>query len=280
MKHVAILGAGGKMGMRISENLRDDKEYEVSHIEVSKAGIQRLKEKGFSVVPQQIALETADVVILAIPDILIGTLTKDIIPLLKKGTMVFSLDPAAAYAQVIPVREDLTYFVAHPSHPPIFNNETNPLAQKDYFGGIAHQSAVCALYHGSEDCYGMGETLTRKIYAPVKNTYRITVEQMVILEPALVETFSSTLIEAMKEAFDQIIEMGVPRDAALDFFMGHARIQFAVLFGYADFTFSDGALLAMREARSHIFKEDWKEKIFNIDSIKKSVNQITSGIKK
>ncbi len=279
MKHIAILGAGGKMGMRISENLRYDKEYEVSHVEVSKEGITRLEEKGFSVVPQQIALVSADVVILAIPDILIGTVTKNIIPLLKEGAMVFSLDPAAAYAKVIPVREDLTYFVAHPSHPTIFNYETDPIAQKDYFGGIAQQSAVCALYHGSEDCYAMGESLTRKIYAPVNHTYRITVEQMVILEPGLVETFSSTLIQAMKEAFDRVVEMGVPKDAALDFFMGHIRIQFAVLFGYADFTFSDGALLAMKEARNVIFKNDWKENIFNIDSIKKSVHQITSGIK-
>ena len=280
MKHVAILGAGGKMGMRISENLRNDNEYEVSHIEVSTLGIERLKEKGFSVVPQQTALENADVVILAIPDILIGTITKDIIPTLKKNAMVFSLDPAAAYAQVIPIREDLTYFVAHPSHPTIFNSETDPIAQSDYFGGIAHQSAVCALYYGKEECYAMGEMLTRKVYAPVKQTYRITVEQMVILEPALVETFSSTLIEAMREAFDTIVEMGVPQDAALDFFMGHARIQFAVLFGYADFKFSDGAILAMKEARNKIFKDDWKEKIFNIDSIKKSVDQITSGIKR
>ncbi len=280
MKQLTILGAGGKMGMRISANLKNNNEYEISHVEVSPEGIKRLNDSGFSVVPQETALQDADVIILAIPDILIGKITKDIIPLLKKDAMVFSLDPAAAYAQVIPIRDDLTYFVAHPSHPTLFNDETDPQAQQDYFGGIAHQSAVCALYHGPESDYAIGEALTRRIYAPVKHTYRITVEQMVILEPALVETFSSTLIEAMKEAFDKIVEMGVPKDAALDFFMGHARIQFAVLFGYADFKFSDGALLAMREARSLIFKEDWKVKIFNIEAIKKSVNQITSGIKK
>lgn len=280
MKHVTILGAGGKMGMRISANLKGDTDYEVSHVEISNAGIQRLTTLGLEVRPQKEALHDADVVILAIPDILIGKITKDIIPALKENTMVFSLDPAAAYAQVMPIRDDLTYFVAHPSHPTIFNDETKPEAQQDYFGGIAHQSAVCALYHGPESQYAVGEALTRKIYAPVKHTYRITVEQMVILEPALVETFSSTLIEAMKEAFDHIVEMGVPEEAALDFFMGHARIQFAVLFGYADFKFSDGALLAMREARSLIFKDDWKEKIFNLDSIKKSVHQITSGIEK
>lgn len=279
-KKIAIMGAGGKMGCRISDNLKDNPAYDVYHVEVSDAGIARLKERGFSVVPQAEALDRADVVILAVPDVLIGRITHEIVPMLASGTMLLSLDPAAAYAEVMPVRDDLVYFVAHPSHPTMFNDEVEPVAQQDYFGGIAKQSAMCALYHGPEESYVIGERLAREIYAPVKRTFRVTVEQMAILEPALVETFSSTLIEAMKEAFDEVVKMGVPQDAALDFFMGHARIQFAVLFGFADFKFSDGALLAMRQARDKIFKSDWKENIFNLESIRKSVESITQAIKK
>lgn len=280
MQKIVILGAGGKMGCRISKNLKGNPHYAVAHVEISDAGIARLKEMGISVVPQDQAVTEADVVILAIPDVLIGNITAKVVPMMKAGAMVLGLDPAAAYAEVMPIRQDLTYFVAHPSHPTIFNDETDPIAQKDYFGGIAKQSVVCALYHGAEHDYARGEQIARIIYAPVSKTYRITVEQMAILEPALVETFSSTLIAALKEGFDEIVRMGVPEDAAKDFFMGHARIQFAVLFGYANFNFSDGALLAMREARSHIFKDGWKEEIFNIEHIKQSVHNITDSIKK
>jgi len=280
MKHIVLMGAGGKMGCRITDNLKGNSEFIVSHVEISPAGIQRLRERGIDPVSQEKVLSSADVVILAIPDILIGSITSDIIPKMKRGSMIMGLDPAAAYAQVMPIRKDLSYFVAHPTHPPMFNNEIVPEAQKDWFGGIALQDAVCALYHGEESQYLIGEKLTRIIYRPIANTYRITVEQMAILEPGLVETFSSTLIEAMKKAFDKVVDMGVPKDAALAFFMGHARIQFAVLFGYADFKFSDGALLAMEQARDLIFKPDWMEKIFTLDRIQKSVEEITHGIQK
>ncbi len=273
------MGAGGKMGCRITDNLLNDPEYKVSHVEVSPSGIQSLKTRGINVVKQEDVLPSGDVVILAIPDKLIGTITKNIIPKMKNGAMVFGLDPAAAYANVIPIREDLAYFVAHPTHPPLFNTETNPEAQKDWFGGIAQQDAVCALYRGEESQYELGEKLARKIYKPIVNTYRITVEQMAILEPGLVETFTSTLIEAMKMAFEKVVSMGVPRDAALSFMMGHVRIQFAVLFGYADFVFSDGALHAMKQAREQLLQPDWMEKVFSLESIKDSVEQITDSIK-
>lgn len=42
--------------------------------------------------------------ILALPDKLIGKITREIIEDLKPGSMVVSLDPAAAYAEVIPLR--------------------------------------------------------------------------------------------------------------------------------------------------------------------------------
>lgn len=279
MKHIILMGAGGKMGCRITDNLLHDTEYNVSHVEVSPMGIQRLHDRGVEIAKQEDVLSSGDIVILAIPDKLIGSITANIIPRMKKGAMVFGLDPAAAYANVMPIREDLTYFVAHPTHPPLFNTETSPEAQRDWFGGIAKQDAVCALYRGEDAQYEIGEKLARKIYKPIVNTYRITVEQMAILEPGLVETFSSTLIEAMKMAFDRVVSMGLPRDAALSFMMGHIRIQFAVLFGYADFNFSDGALLAMKQAREQLLQPDWMEKVFSLESIRESVEHITDAIK-
>ena len=278
-KTIAIMGAGGKMGMRISRNLEKDGSFNVFHIENGEAGQKRLKEAGFSIDDQDSSLASSDIVILAVPDKLIGKISSEIVPKLNEGTMVIGLDPAAAYSEVLCVREGLSYFVAHPTHPSLFNDETDPAAQHDYFGGIAKQSVVCALYHGPEEQYAVGEKIARIIYAPVLRTHRVTVEQMAILEPALVETFGSVLIEAIRQGFDKVVEMGVPKEAAWDFLMGHCRVQFAVLFDLADFKFSDGAYLAMDKARSKILQPDWKEKIFNLESIKHSVQEITDSVR-
>jgi D-apionate oxidoisomerase len=168
--------------------------------------------------------------------------------------------------------------VTHPCHPPMFNDETDPAAQRDWFGGIARQDIVCALYQGPEEHYQECEELARIIYSPVRDSYRITVEQMAILEPALVETFSLCLISAMKEAFDEALKMGVPAEAAKAFFMGHARIEFAICFGYADFKVSDGAKLAMEKAREVIFNPDWKKNVMDLARIRQSVAEITDSL--
>ena len=60
---------------------------------------------------------------------------------LKPGTMVIVLDAAAPAAGHLPDRPDLTYFITHPCHPPLFNDETDMAAKKDYFGGDQGQAA-------------------------------------------------------------------------------------------------------------------------------------------
>ncbi len=280
MKKVALMGAGGKMGCRITTKLKNHSDYQVAYVEVSDAGIARLKDLGVSVTPQDKALADAEIVILAIPDVLISKVSSEIVPKLKSGTIVIGLDPAAAYAGVLPEREDITYFVAHPCHPPIFHDETDPKAMVDWFGGIAKQDVVCALFQGPEKDYPIGEALVRIMFGPILNIFRITIEQMAILEPALVESFNAVLIDAMKEAMEEAIKMGVPREAAYGFLMGHVRVQFAVIFGLAGFEFSDGAKLALKQAKELIFKPDWKEKIMNLPAIKHSVAEITASVRK
>jgi len=274
--NICLLGAGGKMGCRITDNLKDNSNYSVDYVEVSEQGLKNLAERGLAATPEEEAIPRAEVVILAIPDRLIKTITEDLIPNLNPGTMVLGLDPAAAYAEVMPIRDDLVYFVAHPCHPPMFNDEDTEESRTDWFGGVyAKHHIVCALHHGPEDAYAIGEQVSRDMYAPVMKSFRVTVEQMAILEPALVETFSATLISALKEAYDEAVQMGVPAEAAWEFLSGHARIEFAIIFGIAGFPFSDGAKLAVEKAGDKIFKPDWKEKIMNIDAIKKSVREIT-----
>lgn len=277
---IALMGAGGKMGSRITDNMKDLPEFEMMYVEVSPQGIENLSKRGVSPTPRDEALAVADAVILAIPDKLIGRITNEIIELIKPGAMVIGLDPAASYAEVIPVRKDLTYFISHPCHPPLFNDEVEESARTDWFGGVkAKQHIVCALYHGPDEDYAKGEAIARAMYAPVMNSYRITVEQMAILEPALVETFAATVISAIKEALDIAVEMGVPEEAAREFLFGHIRIELAIIFGFAGFPFSDGAKLAIRNAYPNIFLPDWKERIMNLDALKHSVAEITDSLK-
>jgi D-apionate oxidoisomerase len=278
MTRIALLGAGGKMGFRITNKIKDLKDYSVRYVEIAPAAIERLKGIGVTVTPQNEAVRDADVVILAVPDVIISKVSAEIIPLVKPGAMILGLDPAAAYAEVMPARDGISFFVTHPCHPSVFGSDPDIRAVNDYFGGIASMDIVCALYRGPASDYAKGEAIARVIFSPVRRSFKITIEQMAILEPALVETFALTLVGAMTEAVDEVAKMGVPADVAKSFLWGHVRTEMAAMFGVADFTVSDGAKQAMAEARDIIFKPDWKKNVFDVKRIKETVRRITSAI--
>jgi hypothetical protein len=56
------------------------------------------------------------------------------------------------------------------------------------------------LHQGPEEHYAVGEKLASAMFAPILNLYRVTVEQMAILEPAVVESTMATYLVAMREA--------------------------------------------------------------------------------
>lgn len=264
------------MGWRTTANLRDNPEYEMFYLEVSQQGIDRLKEIGIQVsIPSEV-LPEVDVVILAVPDVTIKKIAADVVPQLKSGAMLVTLDPAAPCAGHLPEREDVTYFAAHPSHPSVFNWEPSEKSHYDYFGGIAaKQSIVCALIQGPEDQYAVGEKLSRDMYRPVVRAHRVTIEQMGILEPALSETFAAAVITVMKEAVDTVVEKGVPKEAAYDFFLGHINIELALLFGQLPGgQFSDAAMKAIELGKPLLFKENWKD-VFEWDNVMKQIKAIT-----
>jgi dihydrodipicolinate reductase len=69
---VALMGAGGKMGQRITDNMvKHPNRNEMAYIEVSEMGIANLAKRGLTTTPQGETLKGADVVILAAPDKLI-----------------------------------------------------------------------------------------------------------------------------------------------------------------------------------------------------------------
>ncbi len=275
MPKVTLVGAGGKMGLRLTSNLiRSD--YKISYLEVNPVGILKLKEKGVTVCREEECIPHADIVILAVPDVKLELVSGEVIPQMKRGSMVITLDPAAALAGKLYQRDDISYFVTHPTHPSIFNWEPDREAMNDHFGGIAaRQAIVCALMKGNEKDYKRGEELARTFYAPVSKAHRITVEQMGLLEPALVETLASTCVYIIRKGLDEVISRGVPAEAARDFLLGHLRIQMAVLFDELPGTvFSDAANKALARGLKEFIKDDWK-KVFEPENLMDQIKSIT-----
>lgn len=272
---IALFGAGGKMGYRLAGNLKGS-EFEVRHVERSLQGQALLKSGlGFDCVPPEKALDGAEVVILAVPDTAIGTVAAGIAPTLKPGTMVIILDAAAPFAGHLPKRDDLSYFVTHPCHPPIFNDETDLNAKRDYFGGVAaKQHIVCALMQGPESAYALGEQIARTIWAPVMRSHRVTLEQMAILEPGLSETVCATLLVVMREAMDEAVKRGVPEQAARDFLLGHLNVLASVIFKEREGLFSDACNKAIEFGKPVLMQPDWK-RVFEPEEIAASIERIT-----
>lgn len=272
---VALVGAGGKMGCRLTDNLKNS-SYKMSYVEISPEGVERLTKKGVNVTPGEQVIPSADIVILAVPDIYIGKVAGQMIDKLKPGAIVVTLDPAAAVGGHLPKRLDVSYFVSHPTHPSVFNWEPDQKKHFDYFGGItARQAIVCALMQGPEEHYTIGEELATTMYAPVTRAHRITVEQMALLEPGLAETFLGAVMFTMREAMDEVIKKGVPKDAVFDFFMGHINIDLALCFDQIPGgVFSDACYKAIQIGKPLIFKEDWK-KVLEPEHVKYQVDVMT-----
>jgi len=275
MKHITLVGAGGKMGLRLTKNLIQS-DYDMTYLELSKPGIEKLTEMGVKIADERHAVPLADVVILAIPDVLLELVSAQIIPQMKAHALVMTLDPAVARAGKLHMRSDIAYFIAHPAHPSVFNWEPTPEAQADFFGGnLAKQAIVCALLQGGEEDYQLGEALSIKMYAPVSQAFKITMEQMALLEPALVETLSSACLDVIREGMEEVIRRGVPADAARAFLLGHINIQLAVLFKeLPNAVFSDAANKALLRGRKVLFRDNWKQ-IFEPGNVLEQVMDIT-----
>ena len=275
MTAIALFGAGGKMGARLSRNLKAS-DYDVRHVEPGEAGRSRLEQElGIACVEPAMAIEGADVVILAVPDTHVGQVSHQIAPALRPGAMVMALDAAAPFAGHLPDRPDLTYFVTHPCHPPIFNDEIDPVARDDRFGGLhARQSIVNALMQGPEGHYALGEAIARTIWAPILRSHRVTVDQMALLEPGLSETVCASLLDVMREAMDEVVARGVPPEAARDFLLGHMNILGSVIFKHIPGVFSDACNKAITFGKPALMRDDWK-RVFEPAELAASIQRIT-----
>jgi D-apionate oxidoisomerase len=270
---IAVVGAGGKMGMRVSDNLQRS-THDVRYVENSPAGQQRILEAGRTPTDIGSAVRDADVVILAVPDIALGPVSEQLVPQLQPGTIVLTLDPAAAYANLLYERSDIEYAVAHPCHPSVFLQRKTEAELKDTFGGIAApQDVVAAVGSGDAVKQAVAETVIRLMYAPVLDVHWVTVKQLAYLEPILVEVVACMIGDLLSDALQETIHsVGVPEPAAQAMLMGH--VQVALANGLrGDNPFSDACLIAMDYGRAKIIKEDWKS-IFNDDQLDHVLKQM------
>jgi hypothetical protein len=263
---IAVIGAGGKMGMRVSDNLQRT-GHTVFYCENSPAGQARVADAGRGVTETAAAVRNAEVVILAVPDTALGPVSAEIVPQLKARATVVTLDPAAAYAGLLTRRDDLEYVVAHPCHPSVFLQRRTPEELADTFGGIAApQDVVAAIDSGDKPSRQQAESVIRAMYAPVVDVHWVTVKQLAYLEPTLVETVACMVGSLLNEALKETVHtVGVPEAAARAMLLGHTQVALAnTLKG--DNPFSDACLIAMDYGRETIVKDDWK-KIFTDDQL-------------
>ncbi|TDN41520.1 acetohydroxy acid isomeroreductase-like protein [Curtobacterium flaccumfaciens] len=262
---VAVIGAGGKMGTRVSNNFAKS-EYTTLYSEASPAGQERIEALGRSLTDSIEAAKVADVVILAVPDVLLGSISEQLVPVMKSGASILTLDPAAAYAGLLAKREDIHYAVAHPCHPSVFLERTTKAEWDDTFGGIAAPQEVIAAFDASESLGDEGdrakaiaEAVITTMYAPVIQVHWVTVKQLAVLEPTLVETIACMIGDFLNDALEETVTgVGVPREAARAMLYGHTWI--ALTNGLRGSNpFSDACHIAMGYGREKLIKEDWKQ---------------------
>ena len=111
-------------------------------------------------------------------------------PQMKTGAILLTLDPAAAYAGLLYRRDDIAYACAHPCHPSVFLERRPPRSAPT-------RSAASPRRRRSSP---RSRTATRRgararrgrrcgpATRPVLDVHWVTVKQLAVLEPTLVET--------------------------------------------------------------------------------------------
>jgi len=258
------------MGMRVSRNLQKS-NHTVFYSENSPAGQERIQAEGRDITSTEDAVKDADVVILAVPDTVLGVVSQGVVPQLKAGAILLTLDPAAAYAGLLAKRDDVVQAVAHPCHPSVFLERTTKEEWADTFGGEgAPQNVVAAIDdNATEEAKAAAEATIRIIYAPVIDVHWVTVKQLAILEPTLVETVACMIGTLLNEALHETVHTaGVPEEAAKAMLFGHVQIALTNALRGSN-PFSEACEIAIQYGKDTIIKDDWK-KIFDdseLDSV-------------
>lgn len=258
---VSVIGAGGKMGTRVTNNLAKHPDEVTLHFcETSPMGIEAIKGRGFSVVEAAKAVPESDIVVLAVPDVVIKQVSTGIVSLMRPGATMIILDPAAAVAKELSMRKDCTFVVAHPCHPSYFIEQESSEARQDYFGGIAgKQDIVMALIEGDESNFALSRTISEWMFSPINKSFVMGLRQMAFLEPTLVEVLGASTLHAMSETVNEAVRRGIEREAAVSFLAGHIKVLTAIFLGQmGNVQVSDACKVAVGLGNRLVLREDWK----------------------
>jgi len=259
---VTVVGAGGKMGTRTSTNLAGKPdEFELYLIENSPKGIESIIARGQKVSDAKEVVPKSDIVVFAVPDSLIYKLSHDFVKMLKPGAGFIILDPAAAVAKEVALRDDCTFAVVHPCHPSYFLDQDTYEARHDYFGGVsAKQDIVVAKIQGDDKVFAVCRRVMEVMFSPVEHSYVMSSRDIAFLEPTLVELLGATCLFAMAETVNEAEKRGIQREAAVSFLTGHVYNLTANFLGFLGNTqVSDACKVAIKLGNKLVLRENWKE---------------------
>lgn len=269
---VSVIGAGGKMGTRVTNNLTKHPDtVELYFCENSEAGIKGIQERGFGVTAAEAAVPKSEIIVLAVPDKIIQQVSVGIVEMMTPNSTLIILDPAAAVAKELALRDDCTFVVTHPCHPSYFLDQDTFDARNDYFGGVAgKQDIVLAKIQGSDENFAKARAICEMMFAPVENSYVMGVRDIAFLEPTLVEILGATTLYAMAETVKEAERRGIPRAAAESFLTGHIYNLTANFLGKLNAKVSDACLVAIDIGNKLVLREDWKQ-IWNDEVLDKAI---------
>ncbi|HEY8889911.1 MAG TPA: phosphogluconate dehydrogenase C-terminal domain-containing protein [Clostridium sp.] len=262
---VSVIGAGGKMGTRTSNNLaKATDEIELYFVESGETGIQNILKRGFKITPMEEAVLKSDVIVLAVPDSVINIASKSVVDAMRSGTGLVILDPAAAVAKELALRDDCTFAIAHPCHPSYFIDQDTYESRHDYFGGLGgKQDIVMAKIQGDDEKFKLCRRVSEIMYGPVEHSYVMGIRDVAFLEPTLVELLGATCLYAMAETVKEAEKRGIQKEAAISFLSGHIYNLSANFLGFlGDTPVSDACKVAINLGNKLVLREDWK-KIWN-----------------
>ena len=270
---VSVIGAGGKMGTRVSNNLAKHPEsIDLRFCENSQAGIAAIQARGFSVVAAEAAVPESDIVVLAVPDVIIKKVSVGVVALMRPGATLIILDPAAAVARELALRDDCTFVVTHPCHPSYFVNQESDEARADAFGGIAAtQDLVMAKIQGDDANFANAKTVSEQMFAPVTNCFVMGIRDIAFLEPTLVEILGASTLYAMAETVNEAERRGIQREAAISFLTGHINVLSSIFLGrLGNVQVSDACKVAIGLGNRLVLRDDWK-RIWEDDVLDKAI---------
>jgi len=270
---VAVIGAGGKMGTRTSNNLaKFPDEIELYLCESGDKGIQAILDRGMTPDKPEEVVPQVDVVIFAVPDTLIKKLSGQFVQMMSPGAGMVILDPAAAVAKELTMRGDCTFAVAHPCHPSYFLDQDTYEARHDYFGGLGgKQDCVMAKIQGDDEVFKKCRRVAEIMYGPVEHSYIMGLRDIAFLEPTLVELLGATCLYAMAETVNKAVERGIRKEAAVSFLTGHIYNLSANFLGFLGNTsVSDACKVAIGLGNRLVLRDDWN-KIWDDDVLDKVI---------